>query len=263
MKKSMLFLLPSLVVVILLSAFSGQVAMYPEGAPAGYTGSPGDGQNCTHCHNGSASTVSNWITSDIPASGYLPGQMYNITVTVSGSGTKGFEVSPQNLTGTLLGTLTAGAGNKLVGSGKYVTHSSASNSNPATWTFKWTAPPSGTGPVTFYGAFTVNEPVTKLSTLTVNENLATAIPELGISLFKTYPNPVKDNFMANFSLIEGNNVNISLFDMNGQMIMQLFEGYADRGNHEINFDLGIISPGIYMVKMRAGDQLITRKIIID
>jgi hypothetical protein len=174
MKRKIYFFLPVLfLAIIMLASFGGDESSdYPGGSPAGYTGSPGDGQNCTSCHNGSASNVSGWITSDIPAEGYTPGGNYTITVTVSGSGTKGFEVSPQNASGTLLGTLTAGSGNHLTGSGKYVTQSSGSNSNPKVWTFQWTAPAAGTGEVTFYGAFTVNKPVTKLSTLVVQESTA-------------------------------------------------------------------------------------------
>jgi len=156
--------------VLILGAFGGdENSDYPSGSPAGYTGSPGDGHNCTSCHGGSASNVTGWITSDIPPDGYTPGNSYTITVTLTGSGQKGFQVSPQNVSGTLLGTLTAGTNNHLVGSGKYVTQNAKTNANPATWSFTWTAPAPGTGLVTFYGAFTVSEPVTKLSTLVVNE----------------------------------------------------------------------------------------------
>jgi hypothetical protein len=185
--KTILYSILLLGSVFVLGAFGGDDnSDYPSGAPAGYTGSPGDGHNCTSCHGGSQSTVSGWITSDIPADGYTPGTNYTITVTVSGSGQKGFEVSPQDGTGTLLGTLTAGTGNHLTGSGKYVTHSAKSSANPKTWSFTWTAPAAGTGLVTFYGAFCVSEPVTKLSTMDVSENtsaanlavIATATPSL-------------------------------------------------------------------------------------
>jgi len=164
------YLLIPIVAVILFTAYGP--AYNPDhsnGAPQGYTGSPGDGKNCTNCHGGSASTQAGIITSNIPAQGYSAGSSYTITVSLSGSGNKGFEVSPQNASGTLLGTLTAGSGNKLVGSGKYCTQSSAVGGSSATWNFTWVAPVAGTGNVTFYGAFTITEPVTKLSTLVVNE----------------------------------------------------------------------------------------------
>jgi hypothetical protein len=187
MKRFAYILLVPLTVGLYLffSAYSGDECDYPSGSPAGYTGSPGDGKDCTECHNGSSTPVTGWITSDIPPSGYTPGSTYNITVTVSGSGKKGFEVSPQNSSGTQLGTLVAGSGSHLAGGGsKYVTQNSGQNSNPSTWTFQWAAPSAGTGEVTFYGAFAVSKSATKTSMLAVQENLtlpltavAAAIPQ--------------------------------------------------------------------------------------
>jgi len=159
--------------LMLFSSFGGDANTdYPSGSPAGYTGSLYDGQDCYNCHGGSTAVVDDWITSDIPPDGYTPGTSYTITVTVTGTGTKGFEVSPHDVDGNLLGTLTAGPGNKLVGSNKYVTQSSGSSSNPKVWTFTWTAPSAGTGEVTFWGAFAVGKPTTKTSSMTVQENPA-------------------------------------------------------------------------------------------
>jgi len=159
--------------VLALTSFGGDdLTDYPGGSPAGYTGSPGDGKDCMDCHGGSTSFVEGWITSDIPVEGYTPGVTYNLTVTVSGSGDKGFQVSPQDLTGMEMGTLIAGPNTHLNGGTKYVNQNSKSTANPATWNFQWTAPPAGSGEVTFYGAFTVNKPVTRTSTLTVQESMA-------------------------------------------------------------------------------------------
>ena len=77
---------------------------YPGAAPAGYTGSPSDGHNCTSCHGGTATTATGILSSNIPMAGYTPGASYTITVTLTGPGAKGFEVSPQNASGTLLGS---------------------------------------------------------------------------------------------------------------------------------------------------------------
>jgi hypothetical protein len=172
MKKKIYLLLP-VIAVFMLTAFgipgSSDNPDHSNGAPAGYTGSPADAKNCTQCHGGSATTQAGLITSNIPAQGYTAGSSYTITVSLSGSGNKGFEVSPQTVAGALLGTLVAGTGSKLVGSGKYCTHSAAVGGSSATWNFTWVAPVAGTGTVTFYGAMVITEPVTKLSTLVVNE----------------------------------------------------------------------------------------------
>lgn len=170
----------------------------PNGAPPAKTGSPGDGSNCTECHGGTATTTAGLITSNIPASGYVPGTTYQITATntLTGTGKYGFEVSPQNVTGTLLGTLIAGSGNQLVGNNKYVTHLSASTTTN-TWTFSWVAPASGTGPVTFYGAFAKGKPgpVTK-STLVVQEAAAAPGPAGPI----TGPNSVCKNTTQSYTV---------------------------------------------------------------
>ena len=146
--------IPSLAAIILFSSYTMN---YPTGAPVGKTGSPGDGSNCSSCHGGTASTTAGQITSNIPVDGYVAGQTYQITATnpLTGSGKYGFEVSPQNVAGTQLGTLVAGTGSKLVGGTKYVTHSNA-NSTTHIWSFNWVAPAAGTGAVTFYGAFARN-----------------------------------------------------------------------------------------------------------
>ena len=164
---------------------------HTSGAAAMRTGSPGDGGNtCKNCHAGpTPSTQAGMITSTIPASGYTAGQTYTITATVSRQGhTKfGFEISPQNISGTLLGTLivTNTTEMQLVGTGKYITHKSAgvTGTNSRTWNFNWTAPAAGTGDVTFYGAFNITNALnnssgdtTVLSTLTVNECIPPAQP---------------------------------------------------------------------------------------
>jgi hypothetical protein len=174
MKKLSLFSLLGILSMTIIFLFQiSKATAYPSGSPAGYTGSPGDGQHCQSCHGGNNSTVNGWITSNIPSQGYTPGTTYTITATASGTGKKGFEVSPQSQSGAQLGTLAAGTGSHLVGGSKYVTqNSSGASGSTVSWTFSWTAPPAGTGSVVFYGAFTVGKPNTRLSTLEVQENVA-------------------------------------------------------------------------------------------
>jgi len=167
--KIKIYLVPFIAVAaaFFLYAFS---AIYPGGAPAGYTGSPGDAQDCHDCHGGSATTTSGMISTNIPSNGYMPDSIYQVTVSVTGSGSKGFEVSPQDSSGTQLGTLIAGSNNHLTGGTKYVTQNARINSSPATWIFQWKAPAAGTGNVTFYAAYIISKLVTKLENITVPEN---------------------------------------------------------------------------------------------
>lgn len=159
-KKFLLLTSLGLISLIIHDAVHNKAHTSSAGAPAGRTGSPGDGASCTGCHAGTPNNQAGMITSNIPAGGYTPGQTYQITGTVSAAGrTKfGFQISPQSPNGSLLGTLVNATPTltQIVGNNKYITHTAAGNqgSNGShTWTFNWIAPAAGTGNVTFYGAF--------------------------------------------------------------------------------------------------------------
>jgi hypothetical protein len=265
MKKPIFLLVLLVSITFLLSSYSGSdpKSMYPGGAPAGYTGSPADGHNCTQCHGGSAATVQNWITSDVGPEGYLAGQTYTITVTVTGSGKKGFEVSPQNTAGDLLGSMVAGSGEKLVGSGKYVTHTSSSNSNPKVWTFQWTAPAAGSGEVTMYGAFALNTSSTKLSTLAIPENTATGINEQPvIPTVKVFPNPVVNNMGVDFSLAADAEVTVSLVNIATGIKSGLGNEHLSKGPHSLNFNCSEMASGLYILLIESANQKLESKVLV-
>src|SRR4030095_3506237 len=81
------------------------------GAVAKVTGSPFDvsGQTCSqaNCHSGGATPLTDIITSNVPAAGYVPGTTYTVTVTASDPNKTrfGFEVTSQNSTGVFVGTI--------------------------------------------------------------------------------------------------------------------------------------------------------------
>lgn len=176
-----------LAISISISALNTAISN-PQGAPAGKTGSPGDGGatcQASSCHSGTPTVVPGIITSNVPTDGYIGGTTYTITVTTTGSGNKGLQVSPQDITGNLLGTMIASSGTKLIGGGKYLTHTTPKTGSTATWTFQWIAPTAGTGDVTFYGAFAVTDKSTKKSTLVIKEKVAVAIAPTLTSFFPT------------------------------------------------------------------------------
>jgi hypothetical protein len=126
----------------------------PTGAPAGRSGGPAEGgATCAAggCHGPASNTVINTLISTSPslASGYIPGATYSITITVSGSGSKGFQFTAQSSSGNPLGTLTVPASLQIQ-QNRWVTHRSAASGSPATWTFNWVAPAAGSGTVGFY-----------------------------------------------------------------------------------------------------------------
>ncbi|MEW6467909.1 MAG: choice-of-anchor V domain-containing protein [Bacteroidota bacterium] len=181
------------------------------GAPTGRTGSPGDGNNtCGGCHTGTAvTTASGLITSNIPLSGYLPGQTYTITASITGSGTRyGFQATAEKSGGTKVGTLIATNTTETQTQGvpvRWITHKTAGTTGTGgkTWTFNWTAPALGTGAVTFYAAFnrannngTSAGDVIVKSTLTVQEDPSAGFAEYDEkNAVRIFPNPAADHLL--------------------------------------------------------------------
>ena len=106
------------------------------GSPGGYTGSPGDGNDCTDCHNPGANyNLSSTITTDIPVTGYVFGQTYLITVAATSTKSQhGFELTAEKAGGTRVGVfdLAGATGSPELISGSSftrVTHSNKANSS--------------------------------------------------------------------------------------------------------------------------------------
>ncbi len=263
MKKHRVAYLFVFLFLTLMYGFSDGELKYPSGSPAGYTGSPGDGQNCTHCHGGSVEHVDNWISSDIPESGYIPGQTYLITATATGSGKKGFEVSPQNFAGDKLGTLIAGSGSKLVGNNDYITHANGVSNSTATWNFQWTAPAEGTGDVVFYGAFAIRESHTKLTSLLVHEVNTVSIAQNRTQPIRVYPNPVKDRLTITYRLVKPERVTARLYSLDGKLVSNLLNEEQSAGNHTTATMLQPTERGVYLLHITMGAQSFTKKLLIE
>lgn len=258
------------IISIFISEYSSVAIGNGNGAPAGKTGSPADGGNCTSCHSGTATTVGGLITSTIPMSGYIPGQTYTITGTITTANkTKfGFEISPQNNSGALAGTIivTNSTGTKLVGSGKYITHQMAGNSFPsgtATWSFDWTAPVAGSGALTFYGAFnstnssnTTSGDIITLSTLPVSENTTTGIAGVNTNSdqVSVYPNPVSDKLYISSDLKRSENMEVDIIDINGKLIKS-----TEKINNYIDFS--DMAKGYYILKIKTTEGLVIKKVV--
>lgn len=131
------------------------------GSPGGKTGSPSDGTSCTGCHYAGTGSGNASITTNIPASGYVPGSTYTITsnINISAINKFGFEITAEENTGfTKTGVffVTNSAETKAVNNNTAITHKiggTATVNNMKSWSMDWEAPNTGTGTVTFYAAF--------------------------------------------------------------------------------------------------------------
>lgn len=245
----------------------------PTGAPAGHTGSPADGLTCGSspaCHNNNNPIVNNDILiSNIPASGYVPGQTYTFQVSFSGSGNKGFQVSPQRADGQYMGTLintttTGPARTQIVGT-KYITHGIAQSATTPIWTFNWTAPAAGSGPVTFYGAYVAGRfGIHGKAAVTFAENLPISVQEQAKkSAFNIYPNPVRDVLNLDYSLEQNTLVVVTVYDITGKKMFDLMRQQQVAGDHQQRFDLqGQLAAGMYFLTLDKGSKKYSQKFLV-
>jgi len=136
-------------------------------ANSGNTGAPGEpsGQKCGSCHIGGGFSpisesllITNPGSSD-PIDAYVPGQTYEVTLTVNASGSPagyGFQMTSLDVSNTEAGSWSSPATNvqietaSLVGGRTYVEHKGVGSSN--VFRVNWTAPAAGAGLVSFYHA---------------------------------------------------------------------------------------------------------------
>ncbi len=246
------------------------------GAPVGYAGDPGGGnKTCTNCHAGTASTLAGIFSSNIPGTGYVPGNTYTITANFVKSGhvEYGFQASPQDISGAAMGSMAnLGTQTQLIGQGgKYVTHTNSGKSGTGsiTWNFEWTAPTSGSGAVTFYGAFnatnnnnsTSGDQVFK-STMSVNVGTASVFNsyENHFSL-STFPNPATDNLAINFYLENQSDITIDLIDLKGNKIQMLLLESNSRGETTKSIDISSYQKGIYFIRLTVDGKQSVKKFI--
>lgn len=267
--------------VLALFVASGMVYDYnyqtvhgdPDGAPSGNTGAPADNNStCAHsgCHTGPAITNQTaTLTSNIPGSGYVPGETYDMTITMSNGGSRfGFGLSPQDQQGNLQGSMivTESTNTKLTGGSKYLTHKFAgtSGSGTKTWGFQWTAPTAGTGAVTFYGAFNFannnggsSGDAILAQSFTFNES-SVGITEAELASLTVYPNPVIDEVHVAAKDVD-EEIMITMFDVQGRKVI---EEHHDGGDIRIDVKAKSLNAGIYFMQIEAGGAKTVKKLLV-
>ena len=88
-----------------------------------------------------------------------------------------------------------------------------------------------------------------------------AVPETFV-LHQNYPNPFNLETSIAFSIPEATEVIISIYDMNGRKITDLFAGKKESGVHTLRWHALDVPSGVYFIQMRAGRITQKRKCIL-
>jgi hypothetical protein len=146
---------------ILFALTVAGVAAFSSGPPDGSTGAPGE-ILCTACHTGApANSGAGSLTITGLPDAYEPGASYTLTLTLSDPNARrwGFQATAKTAVGpagaitatdTLTTLVSQTAGFQYIKQTFQGTFQNTTGS--ASWSFDWTAPEPGSGPVTFYAA---------------------------------------------------------------------------------------------------------------
>jgi hypothetical protein len=236
------------------------------GAPSGHASDPASGSStCTSCHNENDGTLpagQGGITLSLngtPVTGYYPDSTYNVVANITASSASsmyGFETTPQNTSGTYLGTLTAGTGSKITGT-KYLTHTTPKTGSSASWSFKWTAPSAGAGTVTFYTCFdAVSTKIYSVSNsfTELGNGGANGINELNSLKTFVYPNPILNDL--NITTCTYDKCDVTIFSLNGSLVKQFVIN-----NSTSSLNVSDLNSGVYMLHITSNGKSSSMKIV--
>ncbi|MCI0448591.1 MAG: T9SS type A sorting domain-containing protein [Chlorobi bacterium] len=72
-------------------------------------------------------------------------------------------------------------------------------------------------------------------------------------LNQNYPNPFNPTTILSYTLKTDAEVKLTVFNLVGQSVRVLAEGYQSAGDYEVKFDAEDLPAGIYLYKLQVGD----------
>jgi endonuclease/exonuclease/phosphatase family metal-dependent hydrolase len=92
----------------------------------------------------------------------------------------------------------------------------------------------------------------------INEN---PVP-IKFAIVNNYPNPFNPTTTINITVEIRHATSLNIYDINGRLIDLVFQGELEIGTHEFQWEGTNYSSGVYFIKMKSGDYVQTRKMIL-
>jgi hypothetical protein len=81
-------------------------------------------------------------------------------------------------------------------------------------------------------------------------------------LGQNYPNPFNPNTTIRFSIPVETDVRLNVFNALGQEVAEIINSRLKEGYHEVEFDAGTLTSGIYFYRLEADKFVDVKKMII-
>ena len=230
----------------LLITISSSLSGNSGGPPTGYAYNAPNYNNCTICHSGTVNSGNGSVEFiDLPNE-FNPGETYSIGIIVTGSNSRGYGFQATAMLGEqFAGNFSLNSNSEnLELNGGFIQHSSRTDSG--IWYFNWDAPEEATEAITFSASglgtggssgysgdrvYTVQVEIQPQSVGILSEDLLTSF-----SLNGNYPNPFNGETIISYDIPKNGFVNISIFNLAGQFIINLVNEYQLYGEKKVFWD---------------------------
>jgi len=93
--------------------------------------------------------------------------------------------------------------------------------------------------------------------------LENATSQLSETNLKIFPNPFYSSTTIQFELDKWDIVNVSVFNQMGKLVKVLLNNSKQaEGSHNLTFEMSNLASGIYWVRLRTQDTLISKKMVL-
>jgi hypothetical protein len=104
-----------------------------------------------------------------------------------------------------------------------------------------------------------------LVNLTIGEESTRQTIPSDYFLADAFPNPFNSTTTIRFGLPVAGEVSLSVWDLSGKKVVDLLTGWKPvlpAGYYEAVWDAGVVPAGVYLVRMHAGTEVVTRKVVL-
>jgi photosystem II stability/assembly factor-like uncharacterized protein len=85
---------------------------------------------------------------------------------------------------------------------------------------------------------------------------------LSFDLSQNYPNPFNPSTMIKYSIPESGNVKLSVYNLVGEEVAVLVNGFSQAGTFDVTFNASNLPSGVYLYKLQSANSVQTRKMML-
>ena len=213
------------------------------GPPTGYAYNAPNYNSCTICHSGTANSGDGSVEFIDIQIEFNPGETYSIGIIVTGSNSRGYGFQATAVSGDqFVGNFSLNSDSENIElNGGFIQHSSRTESG--IWYFDWDAPEEATETITFSASglgtggssgysgdrvYTVQVEIEPESAGILSND-----QQITFRLNCNYPNPFNGETIISYAIPKDGFVNISIFNVAGQFIVNLVNDYQLHGEKKV------------------------------